>query len=95
MAAPDFLVHNKDDSVGVVVVEDAAVGKELTGWLMETDGTITVTALDAIPLGHKVALADIAEGDTIIKYGHDIGKAIAAIGRGRHAHVHNIKTKRW
>jgi (2R)-sulfolactate sulfo-lyase subunit alpha len=95
MAAPDFLVHNKDDSVGVVVVEDATVGKELTGWLMETDGTITVKALDAIPLGHKVALADIAEGDTIIKYGHDIGKAVAAIGRGRHAHVHNIKTKRW
>jgi (2R)-sulfolactate sulfo-lyase subunit alpha len=95
MAAPDFLVHNKDDSVGVVVVEDAAVDKELSGWVMETDDTITVTALDAIPLGHKVALADIAEGDTIIKYGHDIGKAIAAIGRGCHAHVHNIKTKRW
>lgn len=95
MAAPDFLVHNKDDSVGVVVIEDAAKGKELTGWVMDIDETITVTALDAIPLGHKVALTDIAEGDTVIKYGHDIGKAIAGIGRGRHAHVHNIKTKRW
>ena len=95
MAAPDFLVHNKDDSVGVVVVEDADAGKELSGWVMETDDTITVKALDAIPLGHKLALADIAEGDTVIKYGHDIGKAIAEIGKGRHAHVHNIKTKRW
>ena len=95
MAAPDFLVHNKDDSVGVVVVEDADAGKDLSGWVMETDETITVTALDAIPLGHKLALTDLAEGDTVIKYGHDIGKAIAEIGKGRHAHVHNIKTKRW
>ncbi len=95
MAAPDFLVHNKDDSVGVVVVEDAGAGRELSGWVMETDETITVEALDAIPLGHKVALTDIAEGDTVIKYGHDIGKAVAAIGKGRHAHVHNVKTKRW
>ena len=95
MRAPDFLVHNKDDSVGVVVVEDADSGKELTGWVMENDETITVKALDAIPLGHKVALADISEGGTVIKYGHDIGKAIASIGKGRHAHVHNIKTKRW
>ncbi len=95
MAVPDILVHNKADSVGVVVVEDADAGKELVGWIMETDETITVKALDAIPLGHKVALADIAEGDTVIKYGHDIGKAITGIGKGRHAHVHNIKTKRW
>ena len=95
MAAPDFLVHNKDDSVGVVVVEDAGAGRELSGWVMETDETITVEALDAIPLGHKVALTDIAEGDTVIKYGHDIGKAVAAIAKGGHAHVHNMKTKRW
>ncbi len=29
------------------------------------------------------------------KYGHDIGKAAADIPRGGHAHVHNVKTKRW
>ena len=48
-----------------------------------------------IPIGHKAALRDIKKGDTIIKYGFDIGKAVADIKLGEHAHVHNIKTKRW
>jgi len=95
VAAPHFLVHDKKDTVGVVVVEDVKAGQTLTGWVMETDATIKVKALDPIPLGHKIALKDIKKGDTIIKYGHDIGRAVAAIGKGRHVHVHNVKTKRW
>ena len=95
MSKTDFLVHAVSDSVGVVVVEDAVSGRELTGWIMETDETITLRAVDDIPLGHKVALHDIGSGDTIIKYGHDIGKATAEIPKGDHAHVHNLKTKRW
>jgi (2R)-sulfolactate sulfo-lyase subunit alpha len=31
----------------------------------------------------------------VIKYGHDIGRVVAPIAAGTHAHVHNIKTKRW
>ncbi len=95
MEAPDFLVHEAGDSVGVVVVEGVAAGQDLTGWVMQNDDTITVTALDAIPLGHKVALRDIKDGDTVIKYSHDIGRAVADIAKGGHAHVHNVKTKRW
>jgi (2R)-sulfolactate sulfo-lyase subunit alpha len=95
MSRPDFLVHAVSDTVGVVVTEDAASGKDLTGWIMETDATITVRAMDDIPLGHKLALSDIKKGETIIKYGHDIGKAVADIPQGHHAHVHNVKTKRW
>jgi (2R)-sulfolactate sulfo-lyase subunit alpha len=81
--------------VGVVVAEDAVSGRELTGWIMETDETVSITAMEDIPLGHKLALSDIKKGDTIIKYGHDIGRAVADIPKGRHAHVHNLKTKRW
>ena len=95
MSAPHFVVHDKTDSVGVVVVETVEANMEMTGWVMETDETITVTALDAIPIGHKVALADIAEGDTILKYGHDIGKSVSVIGKGNHVHTHNLKTKKW
>jgi (2R)-sulfolactate sulfo-lyase subunit alpha len=91
----DFLVHAASDTVGVVVTEDVVSGSELSGWLMETDETLTITAMDDVPLGHKLALRDIGKGDTIIKYGHDIGRAIADIPKGRHAHVHNVKTKRW
>jgi (2R)-sulfolactate sulfo-lyase subunit alpha len=95
VSQPDFLVHDQADSVGVAVVEGIEAGQDLSGWVMETDETITITARDPIPLGHKIALSDIAEGDTIIKYSHDIGKAVAAIGKGHHVHVHNVKTKRW
>ena len=38
---------------------------------------------------------DLKEGDTILKYGHDIGKVVKAIKKGQHVHVHNVKTKKW
>ncbi len=95
MSAPHFLVHNDKDTVGVVVTEDVTSGKEVSGWMMESDRTISLTARDDIPLGHKIALVDIKEGDTVLKYGHDIGKAVADIAKGCHVHVHNLKTKRW
>ena len=90
-----FIVHDKADTVGVMVVENACAGENLTGWIMESDETITIKALDPVPLGHKIALKDIPSGDTILKYGHDVGRAVAPIGKGHHVHVHNMKTKRW
>jgi (2R)-sulfolactate sulfo-lyase subunit alpha len=95
MATTDFIVHDKADTVGVAVVEDIQPNKELTGWIMETDETIKIQALDAVPLGHKIALTNIKNGDTVLKYGYDVGKAVADIPQGRHVHVHNCKTKRW
>ena len=93
--ATQFIVHDKHDTVGVVVVEDVQPGMELEGWVMETDETIKVKALDPVTLGHKVALKDIAEGETVLKYGADIGRSVKAIKKGGHAHVQNMKTKRW
>ncbi len=95
MAAPHFLVHERKDSVGVVVVEGAKKGQMLTGWVMQGNKTIKMKCLKAIPIGHKIALGAIGKGDTVIKYGHDIGKCVAAINKGGHVHTHNIKTKRW
>jgi (2R)-sulfolactate sulfo-lyase subunit alpha len=90
-----FIVHDKADAVGVVVVEDVKPGDDVTGWIMETDETITLRSQDAVPLGHKIALREIKNGETILKYGHDVGRAVADIGKGHHVHVHNMKTKRW
>ena len=90
-----FVVHEDGDGVGVVVLEGIKSGQELTGWIMETDETITLKSLDPVPLGHKIALGDIKNGDTVLKYGHDVGRAVADISKGRHVHVHNMKTKRW
>jgi (2R)-sulfolactate sulfo-lyase subunit alpha len=90
-----FCVHDEGDSVGVVVVEGVKAGQTLNGWIMDQDRMIEFPAKSDIPIGHKVAIRDIKAGDTIIKYGVDIGRAIADIGAGEHLHVHNVKTKRW
>ena len=95
MPAPDFIVHDAVDNVGVVVVENAKKGKNLTGWVMEGNKTITVKALADVPLGHKVALTNLKKGDTVIKYGHDIGRVVKAAKKGDHVHTKNLKTKRW
>jgi (2R)-sulfolactate sulfo-lyase subunit alpha len=90
-----FCVHEDGDGVGVVVVEGIKAGQEMNGWIMEQNKDITVVAGSDIPIGHKVALTNYAVGDTVIKYGIDIGKVVAPIKRGDHVHVHNLKTKRW
>jgi (2R)-sulfolactate sulfo-lyase subunit alpha len=90
-----FCVHDEGESVGVVVVEGVKAGQTLNGWIMDQDRMIEFPAKSDIPIGHKVAIRDIKAGDTIIKYGVDIGRAIADIGAGEHLHVHNVKTKRW
>ncbi len=93
--AVHFVVHDQRDSVGVVVVEGVKAGDALTGWIMEQDQSISLQALDDIPIGHKLAIKPLADNDTVIKYGVDIGRTTAVIPPGAHVHVHNLKTKRW
>ena len=90
-----FVLHDARDNVAVVVVEGVKAGMELNGWIMDEDKTINIVAKQDIPIGHKVALANMSNGDTVLKYGVDIGKVVSPIQTGQHAHVHNIKTKRW
>ena len=90
-----FVVHDENDSVGVVVVEGVKAGQKLSGWIMDQDKSLEVTAKSDIPIGHKLAIKPIANGATVIKYGTDIGKAIAPIQVGEHTHVQNLLTKRW
>jgi len=90
-----FVVHEEGDSVGVVVVEGVKAGDALTGWVMEQDKTLAMKALNDIPIGHKLAIRDLKNGDTVIKYGVDIGRTVAPIRTGEYLHVHNVKTKRW
>jgi (2R)-sulfolactate sulfo-lyase subunit alpha len=90
-----FVLHDAKDTVAVVVVEGVKSGDSLTGWIMDEDKTIQLKALQDIPIGHKIALKNMAVGDTVLKYGIDMGKVVAPIQTGQHAHVHNIKTKRW
>ena len=95
MAAPHLLVHDKKDTVGVVVVEGLKAGTDMLCVVTQDDTSFKLKAKMDVPIGHKIALVDIANGDTVWKYGQDIGKAVAAIKKGEHVHVHNLKTKRW
>lgn len=90
-----FVLHDTKDTVAVVVIEGVKAGVELDGWIMDDDKPASVVARQDIPIGHKVALKDMSPGDTVWKYGIDMGKVVAPIKAGEHAHVHNIKTKRW
>lgn len=90
-----FVVHDENDAVGVVVVEGVKKGQKLNGWIMDQDKDISIEARSDIPIGHKLAIKALAKDATVIKYGTDIGRVVAPIQVGEHAHVHNIKTKRW
>lgn len=89
------VLHEEKDSVAVVVVEGIEAGQDMNALILDDNRTITIKAGGAIPIGHKVAVRPMAAGDTVIKYGTDIGKVVEPIAVGDHAHVHNIKTKRW
>jgi len=92
---PQLLVHDHEDNVGVVVVEDLKAGTEMLCVVTHDNSSFHLTANDDVPIGHKIALKDIAEGDTAIKYGEDIGKFVGAVKKGHHVHTQNLKTKRW
>ena len=95
MFQTDLIIHDEKDNVAVVVIDKASKNQDCVAWIMENDKTIKIKSINEIPLGHKIALKDFEVGDTILKYGHDIGKVVALIQKGDHVHVHNVKTKKW
>jgi len=95
MANTDIIIHDEKDNVGVVVTEKITPNQECSCWIMENDKSVTIKSINEISLGHKIAMSDLNAGDTILKYGHDIGKVVKAIKKGEHVHVHNVKTKKW
>ncbi len=94
MNQPYFIIHDEKDSVGVAVKEIKA-GETVEGWVMSNDATVEITAKNDIKIGHKIAMADVEVGNSIIKYNRPIGKVVAPIAKGEHVHTHNLKTARW
>jgi (2R)-sulfolactate sulfo-lyase subunit alpha len=95
MSVPHLLVHDSKDTVGVVVIEGLKAGTDMLCVVTADNSPFQLTSKMDVPIGHKVALVDIKAGDTVWKYGQDIGKAVADIKKGEHVHIHNLKTKRW
>jgi altronate hydrolase len=82
----------------VLVISDrdnVAVALEplASGQCVDAAGRQVVTRAE-IPTGHKVALADVAAGQPVIKYGSPIGLATAPIAAGDHVHTHNLASTR-
>lgn len=75
-----FKIHS-DDNVAVAL-EKIEAGYTENG----------VTALDDIPFGHKILLADLKAGERVIKYGYPIGHITQDTPAGSHVHEHNLKT---
>ena len=92
--AHNFLVHAPDDVVGVAV-QDIEPGTAVPGRVQSNGEALTLDVIDAVPLGHKVALRPLTAGEQVIKYGVAIGRATQDIRAGEHVHVHNLKGERW
>ena len=89
-----ILLHEPDDDVGVAVL-DLKKGSTVSAVTLEGKSVGSVKLRENVPLGHKVALRDVAKERAVIKYGRQIGKAVQPIAKGAHVHIHNLKTMRW
>ena len=86
-----FVVY-ATDNVGTAVLEPIQSGDHVSCNGERRD--IEVVAGDDIAYGHKIALMDIAQGDTVLKYGLSIGSASYDIKAGDHVHTHNVESNR-
>jgi (2R)-sulfolactate sulfo-lyase subunit alpha len=91
--APHFLVHNEGDHVGVAV-QDVEPGRRRAVYL-DSDREVEVEVVEAVPLGHKVALRDLAEGAGVVEYEVPIGVTRGPVRSGQLVHVHNLRSARW
>ncbi len=56
-------------------------------------GEIRLAVREPIEAGHKIAIAPIAEGAHIIKFGVIIGASTRAIAQGEWVHLHNCRSR--
>lgn len=76
------------DPSDTIVVARCRIAK---GETVRLEG-ISVTLPADLPIGHKLARADIRAGDKVMKHGAPIGVATADIPAGAHVHVHNVRS---
>src|SRR3954470_1198410 len=80
------LLHLDPRDDVAVALRPVAAGEKLTV------GARSIAAAEAVPSGHKLALRDLAAGETVHKFGWPIGRLTAPVAAGAHVHVHNLRT---
>ena len=86
-AAANMVILAPNDNVGIALRDIAA------GSLARTIAGVALEAGEAIPQGHKIALADIAEGALILRFDVPVAVTRANIPKGRLVHVHNVASR--
>lgn len=77
-------LHAKDNVAAVTAAVDPGQKLDLED--------LHILATDTVPTGHKIAIAEIATGEKVIKYGVPIGSATCRIQPGQYVHTHNLKS---
>ena len=76
------------------VIGTVTEGEEVEIFSTKQEVVQRIRARDSLPLGHKIALVDIKQGESITKYGAIIGKASKNISSGEYVHIHNVESNR-
>jgi altronate hydrolase len=82
LSSPAIQLH-RDDHVAIAI-RRLEIGQTFKLGNFET------TCVDAIPPGHKIAIAFVESGRPVLKYGQPIGVASQTIMPGQHVHSHNL-----
>src|SRR6266446_4038389 len=83
----DFALRLRENDNVAVIKRPFKADTELV------NGAVRLTVAKPVPPGHKIALATIADGEPVRKYGQIIGFAKGLIAPGEHVHTHNLEMK--
>jgi altronate hydrolase len=81
----DLLKLHPSDNVAVSLTPLDA------GTQVSIDGR-SLLVQENVPVGHKIALAELPAGSHVVKYGQPIGSTTQPVGRGTWLHSHNMRT---
>lgn len=82
----------EDDHVATAL-DDVLIGDEVGIFNSQNDLLYTMTALEKIPYGNKIALCDLKADSLLVKYGAPVGLVTRDIACGHLVHVHNVKSR--
>ena len=88
-------MHEHQDSVGVIVIEGLKAGTDMLVCVTHDDpaesakgnSVFRLKVGTSAPIGHKIALKDLKKGDTVFKYGEDIGIITADVKKLSLIHI--------
>jgi len=88
--ADRYLVVVKPSDNVATAIREVEAGETVE--IQVGDEVRTVEVREDVQFGHKIAVEDIDEGETITKYGTSIGNATEPIPAGTWVHAHNVES---